>query len=111
MRNKLHDRFWMQLHELTGVTGRNNNALFHRLYHDLCVFLRPELVLEIGAFEAGFSKGLAKVLAGTKLLAFEANPHVYQHFAPTMPLGVRYINKAVGAVQGAKPFHVVTMIP
>jgi FkbM family methyltransferase len=111
MRNKLHDQFWAQLHNLTGATGRNNNALFHRLFHDLCVLIEPGLVVEIGAFEAGFSKELAKVLKDAKLLAYEANPHVYQRFAPTMPPGVSYINKAVGAVEGSKPFHIITTVP
>ncbi len=110
MLNKLYDHFWEQLHVITGATGRNKNQAFRDLYKEICVELKPQLFVEIGAHEAGFSKSLASLLTQTKLMAFEANPYVYERFARSMPPTVQYLNKAVGTDESPKTFDIPRVI-
>ena len=42
--------------------------------------LKPELVLEIGAHRAEFSRAVKKKIPSSRVIAFEANPTVYERF-------------------------------
>ncbi|MEH3144329.1 MAG: FkbM family methyltransferase [Methylobacterium frigidaeris] len=46
----------------------------------LVTLLRPEIVLEIGAHEAKFSRSMKSQLPQSRVVAFEANPTVYKKF-------------------------------
>lgn len=51
---------------------------------ELATNLAPDLAVEIGAHEASFSARLKARVPGVHALAFEANPYVYEHFAPIL---------------------------
>jgi FkbM family methyltransferase len=66
--------------------------------------LRPEFALEIGCFEASFSKEMAK--SGIPSFAFEADPENFKYWSSRndQPLAT-YINKAVSDVDGEVFFN------
>jgi FkbM family methyltransferase len=53
---------------------------------------KPEISIEIGAFDADFSKSMVPICKN--IYAFEASPFVYRKFKNDMQ-GINYINKAV----------------
>jgi hypothetical protein len=50
--------------------------MFRNLFSETSVGLKPALVLEIGAYEATYSCGMAKLLPEAKIMAYESNPFV-----------------------------------
>jgi FkbM family methyltransferase len=62
------------------------------LYLKILEEVKPTLSIEIGAFDADYSKAMVKT--GTECIAFEASPFVYDRFKDQMD-GITYINKAV----------------
>lgn len=57
--------------------------------------IQPEISIEIGAHEASYSERIARSCPHTRILAFEANPYVYEHFARRLSNRIEYINAAV----------------
>lgn len=55
--------------------------------------IKPNVCIEVGAHGAEFSNTMASL--GVKSYAFEASPHVYNHFKDKVKPGVEYINKAI----------------
>ena len=53
---------------------------------------KPDISVEIGAFDADFSKSMIGIC--NNIYAFEASPFVYRKFKDDMH-GINYINKAV----------------
>jgi FkbM family methyltransferase len=92
---KLYDVFWQGLLQATGHVGRNKNDFFRQFFTELCVSLQTRLVLEVGAHGAEFSQEIARLLPDARVLAFEANPYVYERFGPSMMSGVDYRNTLV----------------
>lgn len=86
------------------MSAIDDDQLERRLIHyfkRLCQRIRPAVVLEIGAHEAGFSRWAAEELPQARVTAFEANPHVHAKFAERMAkTPVDYLNLAVGPVTG-----------
>jgi len=109
--NKVTDYLWRRIHEVTGATGRNKNQAFRDLYQKLCVGLRPDWILEIGAHEALFSKQMSQLLPEAQIVAFEANPFVYERFKGQVPKTVTYLNQAVGADTSPKTLFIPRTIP
>jgi FkbM family methyltransferase len=69
--------------------------------------VRPELVLEIGAFSAEFSRRIRSKLPDAEFHAFEANPYNHAKFhARAEDAGVQYHHLAVGETVGACTFKV-----
>lgn len=67
----------------------------------------PTLTLEIGAFEAGFSRWVRRELPGARAVAFEANPLVWAHHRDEVTaLGVEYLNLAIGPENGPVTLNV-----
>jgi FkbM family methyltransferase len=95
---------WRQLHCSTRSTGRLGDApaRFADLFHALCLSLKPTAFLEVGAHEASMAKQITASLPETEVFAFEANPFVWEHFAPAMPSAVRYLQSAVGSEVGSE---------
>lgn len=56
----------------------NENLI--KLFKTLQSVLRPQVCLEMGAYEASFSVFMAKTYPGTLCYAFEANPHNHASF-------------------------------
>lgn len=55
--------------------------------------LRPDVYIEVGAFDAEFSRTIKSKYPDAEVWAFEASPFVYQKNSPMD--GINYINKAV----------------
>jgi FkbM family methyltransferase len=62
------------------------------IYIEMQKDLKPTLSIEVGAFDADYSKAMAKL--GIECFAFEASPFIYNRFKNDME-GISYINKAV----------------
>lgn len=109
--NPILDVLWSQLHHAAGLKGRDRNPMFPSLFLDVCRHLSPQLSVEIGAHDAEFSRRINQENPAIKTYAFEANPNVFSKFAPGMPPGVCYINKAVAADAASRRFHIPRLIP
>ncbi len=67
----------------------------------------PTVTLEIGAFEASFSRWVRAELPSARAVAFEANPMVWAHHREEVTAaGVEYLNLAVGPENGPVTLHV-----
>jgi FkbM family methyltransferase len=53
------------------------NGELYKLFFELQNFLKPDFVIEVGAYKAEFSFAMANKF-GTKAVAFEANPKVFK---------------------------------
>lgn len=96
-------RYLMNVQELRGHTLPKDTVAerVEGLFQELCVELAPTLSLEIGAHEAGFSARLKRQSPGTRCVAFEANPYVYEKFAARhAESGVEYLHMAVSETNG-----------
>lgn len=72
-----------------------------RYLHQVCRWVDPTLVLEIGAHEASFSQWAADEFPEVPVVAFEANPHVHAKYADRLgATRVDYRHQAVGPVTG-----------
>jgi FkbM family methyltransferase len=107
----VNDLLWERLHAVGGSTGRNNNKNIVDLFEQLCIAIKPDIFLEIGAHGAEFSSLLASKLANTKIYAFEANSHVYEKYKNRVDPKVIYINKAVGIDSQNKNIYIPRSIP
>jgi FkbM family methyltransferase len=91
----LHTCLWETLLNHTGRVGRDQTVFLEQFYIDLCVRIGARLCIEIGAHEASGLRRLGQVLPEARLLAYEANPYVYQRFVNRVAAGIRYLNQAV----------------
>lgn len=67
----------------------------------------PDLVIEIGAHRAEFSRRCKQHLPDSRVIAFEANPSVHGRFREEVGRdGVEYLNKAAAAAKGTVTFSV-----
>ncbi len=68
--------------------------------------IKPQLVLELGAFSADFSCGQRPRLPDAQFHAFEANPHNYERYRTRVEAaGVGYHPLAVGEAVGERMFN------
>ncbi len=77
---------------------------------NLVALTRPDVVAEIGAHEASFSQKIRTALPTSKIVAFEANPKVYEQFRSRTDfssLGIDYRHEAVADIDGTVSFHIV----
>ena len=63
---------------------RQTGYLLETAFLELATSLAPDLSVEIGAHEASFSWRIKSALPDIHALAFEANPHVHERFAPEL---------------------------
>lgn len=69
--------------------------------------LSPDLVLEIGAHGAQFSRQAKADLPDARVVAFEANPEVFARQRPGVDAaGVEFVQKCVAAEERSFEFHV-----
>ncbi len=68
--------------------------------------MKPELVLELGAFSAEFSRAHRVQLPDAEFHAFEANPYNYERFRPRVEAAaVAYHHLAIGETVGTCRFN------
>ena len=77
-------------------------SIFMELQNDL----KPTLSIEVGAYDAEFSKNISK--HGVLSYAFEASPFIYQRFKGEME-DINYINKAISDIDGIVQFEIMSM--
>lgn len=78
--------------------GFNNLLDFFVALHGT---LAPSCVCEVGAAEATFSRQVRDLLAGARIVAFEANPNAHAHHAPSLrSKDIEYMNLAASDRDG-----------
>lgn len=75
------------------------------LYIEMQKEIKPTLSIEVGAFDADYSKRMSNL--GVECYAFEASPFVYSRFKNDMG-DIKYINKAVSDQTGTIQFEMIT---
>ncbi len=104
-------RFLLEAARAAGVTdqvlGRRVRQVFRRLVEQA----EPTVSLEFGAFEASYSIWARENLPDARVLAFEANPFVYERFRDeVLAAGVDYRHVCVGPTNGTVELTVPTNI-
>lgn len=74
------------------------------IYIEMQKEIKPTLSIEVGAFDADYSKAMAKL--GIECFAFEASPFIHNRFKNDME-GISYINKAVSDKEGSIKFELI----
>jgi FkbM family methyltransferase len=86
-------------------------ALLELYLEDIIASFAPDLFLEVGAFEASFSRRMKSRYPKTPVYAIEANPRVHQHFRAVVEAsGVNYIHMAADSEQGEATFFIPDFI-
>lgn len=104
-----HDILRAALHDAdeAGLTTAQLQRRVRTAFRSMARLTDPTLTLEIGAFEAGFSRWVKRELPQARAVAFEANPLVWAHHrAQVTALGVEYLNLAVGPDNGPVTLNV-----
>jgi len=81
-----------------------HSGILTQPFVDLQKQLRPTTVIEVGAYDADFSRLMAELMPPENIWAFEANPEVWEQYRHG--LSFHYLNKAVSDVNGTIPFQV-----
>jgi FkbM family methyltransferase len=90
--------------ESRSASARALAALFNAL---VVKAVRPEVVIELGAREATFSRHVKLALPDAEVHALEANPYTYERYRPiAAEAGVEYHNLAAGDHVGQVTFNV-----
>jgi FkbM family methyltransferase len=86
--------------------GRGRSARnLRRKFFQAVARRRPRLVVEVGAFDASTSRVVKGLLPGSRVVAFEANPKVYDNFKDSGELagsGIEYLQYAVTEEPGTR---------
>lgn len=87
---------------------QNIKKAYRDAFYSCCLELKPDIILEIGAHEADFSRKIKKELPACKSIAFEANPYIHTFFTEKFDfgsLGVSYRNMIVSDICGMREFN------
>jgi FkbM family methyltransferase len=77
------------------------------LFQQVTTHIAPELVIEIGAHAAEFSREMKHRLPSARVIAFEANPEVFsKHALQVTGTGVEFVRKCIAAENKKLQFHV-----
>ncbi len=86
-------------------------AALEETLDQLVATLLPDLFLEVGAFEAAFSKRMKAAYPEIRAIALEANPRVYESFAKqASAAGVEYLHLAADARSGEARFFIPEVV-
>jgi len=81
------------------------------LLERIIAVVEPDLFLEVGAFEAAFSRRMKKAYPTRTVIAMEANPRVHQNFRGELcDTGIEYLNLAASATKGDVDIFIPTVI-
>lgn len=79
----------------------------HEMFLATVISLKPELVIEVGAHDATFSRQVKQALPDTQVLAFEANPDVFAAYRQSVTAeGVDYRQNCVARTAGTVSFTI-----
>lgn len=98
-------------HPLNPDQRRASVAATDQLFFDLVLALRPELMIEAGAKDAGMAARVRAAVPTIRAVAFEANPYTYRRFRKRHGAdasGVDYRNLALDETAGEVTFQVRT---
>jgi FkbM family methyltransferase len=79
-------------------------------FFDLQQRLRPDLFVEVGAYDGDTSIRMRTVLPQARIVAFEANPFNHRHFLETLEHGrhdVEFVHSAIAEENGMRSFKLV----
>jgi len=94
-------RFLHALAATSGIPDHRINRRVLRAFQEIVLHAGARLTLEVGAFEAGFSRWARENLPDAEVIAFEANPFVHARWKDeVLAAGVDYRNLAVGPESG-----------
>lgn len=94
-------RFHRALADRAGLTVPQANDRVARMFVRLAAQLHASVVLEVGAGDASFSRRAKRLLPDARVIAFEADPAVYdEHSVQARADGVDYRRQAVAAMSG-----------
>jgi len=91
-------------------TGIGSALLLNTLFHDLVSLAEPTLFVEAGDFEAETSLRVAASVPGSRVVAFEANPYVYERFSTATDYAehrVEYRHQALAGEPGEVSLFVI----
>ena len=93
--------------DAAGLTPAQLQRRVRTAFRSIARATDPTLTLEIGAFEASFSRWVRRELPTARAVAFEANPMVWAHHRDEVSaLGVDYLNLAIGPENGPVTLNV-----
>jgi FkbM family methyltransferase len=107
----LYDCVWEEILNFTGQIGRNKTEFLEVFYIELCSVLDAGLCLEIGAHEARGMHKLRNRLPEARLIAFEANPYVFEHYAARVDKSISYLNKIISHDDKPKTLLIPRVMP
>lgn len=85
--------------------------LIEGLFDRLIEHYQPTAFIEVGAYEAGFSRRMRERYPEAAVYAFEANPRVFYTFCKDIQAtGVDYRHLAIGAKAGTTQIHIPEVI-
>jgi FkbM family methyltransferase len=92
--------------ELSAAVRDSVRARFLKALLKIVEIQKPAIVVEIGAHEASFSKEVKHLLPSAQVIAFEANPEVFNKFEQRVAaVGVDYRHACVATHDGYQTFH------
>jgi FkbM family methyltransferase len=94
-------RFLASSAAVAGIPEKRFTRRVAEAFREIVSRVDPTVTLEVGAFEAGFSRWVREHFADATVLAFEANPYVFDKFKhEVIGLGVDYRNLCIGPENG-----------
>lgn len=101
----------VDFHKIGPRSREKITHLLEALFENIIARLPISVFIEVGAFEADFSRRMKARYPDSVVWAFEANPRVYDHFADKLAgSGVTYRHAAIGAQTGRAVIHIPEQI-
>lgn len=110
------DNFFNQSTALRNVAGGKHprvdiTAKLEETFDKLIGVCLPDFFVEVGAFEASFSRRMANLYPQSKVIAFEANPRVFNKFSSSfLETRVDYRFNAVSDSIGEVSIHIPEIV-
>ena len=99
-------RHYEQLDE-SSPKRKELSAKLSAIYRGVVQVIAPSLIIEVGAHDGRFSKLMKKLMPQSRVIAIEANPVVFEKYAPTwLEAGIEAQQVAVAAESGSVTFSV-----
>jgi FkbM family methyltransferase len=101
---------WQHRLFLENLTNVETNTLCASMFLHLQKLLKPDLSLEVGAYQADYSKKMRALFPAIHVAAFEANPEAHRHFRKLENFHqkrIAYLNLALSDINGTVAFNQV----